>query len=162
MATIQISAAIAARLLTPIDTILREIDGLGPVENLVGFKETVQRLRGYIDPLSRIEQDEFERIRRELLVYLKPCSEVTQVSRNLWLVLNLMTKIFPFNEVCIFDWSTPVPTGEQASADWFYASSGHAYPLALIVRCQDGFGEQRLFLNPCIGPGRAAAFNHHD
>ena len=113
-------------------------------------------LENLIAPHS-VDLDDVSLLRKKFLSVLNDFDEITELSRQLWGLLSTLTKVKPINDVNLFDLTTPTlcPTGE-ARKGWFYASSGHAFPLWDIVKCR----HQNYFVNPYLGA--ESKFNLHD
>lgn len=122
---------------------------------------------GNIEQLSRllqnqsIELEAFNAIRQKLAKQLRQYHRVTALSRSLFHVLTLMAKIKPLNDKDIFDLVTPSLADDgQARKRWFYASTGHAYPLENLVKCRIKTEGKMVFFNPLMGA--QVPFSHTD
>lgn len=116
----------------------------------------LEKLQAILRSEGAYDREEFNRIRQVLITELNGCNAITQKSRPLWGLLSMMAKIQPINDTDIFDLTTPVLHTGFARKGWFYASTGHAFPLQNLVKCQ----HQGKFSNPCFGAQHP--FNHAD
>ncbi len=146
-------------LVSAITAHLIQIKNLIPVTMMANEEKKQESTQATAPDEILIDEDQFNAIRQALYKQLNKLTNVSPVSRQLWLILSTMTKVSPLNKTTIIDLED-IPHGQNVSRDYFYASSGHAFKLAEVVQFQRSVSGHHKFCN--LFWGANIPFNHLD